>query len=249
MKYLFARGNRDVVRQFARSRVLLAFDFDGTLAPIVPDPGRAAMRPETRARFSALARRYPCVVISGRSRADTVRRLRGIRVVEVVGNHGIEPWQPSPRAVPAVRRWRRSLARQLAPFTGVAVEDKVYSLAVHYRRSVEKEKARVAILRAAGRFRDARLVSGKQVVNLLPTDAPHKGIALERLRARFACETAIYVGDDQTDEDVFGLGQPGRLLTIRVGRKRRSAAAYFLKSQAEIDRLLESLLAEAAARE
>jgi trehalose 6-phosphate phosphatase len=247
MRYIFSRANLAVLRQFARSRVLLAFDFDGTLAPIVPDPKQAAMRPETRTRFVAVARRYPCVVISGRSRADAVRRLKGVGAVEVIGNHGIEPWQRSSRGLQAVRRWRRSLARQLAPVPGLVIEDKVHSLAVHYRRSREKRRARAAILRAVAGLRDVRLVRGKQVVNLLPIDAPHKGIALDRARARFACETAIYVGDDETDEDVFGMGDPGRLLTIRVGENRSSAAAYFVRNQVEIDRLLGTLLREAPA--
>ena len=56
------------------------------------------------------------------------------------------------------------------------------------------------------------------------------------------------MGDDETDEDVFALDQPGRLLTIRVGRKRQSLASYFLRNQAEIDRLLETLLGDAPAR-
>ena len=248
MKYILARANRDVLRQFACSRVLLAFDYDGTLAPIVPAPEQAVMRPDTRVLLEALARRCPCVVISGRARADAVRRLRGVEAVEVIGNHGIEPWQTSPRGLLVVRRWRDLLERQLSPFTGVTVEDKVHSLAVHYRRSREKKKARAAILRAAAALGDMRLIRGKQVVNLLPTDAPHKGIALERARTKFACDTAIYVGDDETDEDVFALDQPGRLLTIRVGQKRKSLASYFVRNQAEVDRLLETLLGETPAR-
>jgi trehalose 6-phosphate phosphatase len=248
MRHILASANLDVLRQFACSRVLLAFDYDGTLAPIVPAPDQAAMRAETLALLKALARRYPCVVISGRTRADAVRRLRGVEAVEVIGNHGIEPWQTSSRGLLVVRRWRHLLQRQLAPFAGLTVEDKVHSLAVHYRRSREKKKARAAIIRATAALGDVRLIRGKQVVNLLPADAPHKGIALERARTRFGCDTAIYVGDDETDEDVFALDQPGRLLTIRVGQRRRSLASYFLRNQAEIDRLLETLLGDRPVR-
>jgi trehalose 6-phosphate phosphatase len=63
-------------------------------------------------------------------------------------------------------------------------------------------------------------------------------MALERERDRLRCDTAIYVGDDQTDEDVFVLDQPGRLLGIRVGRGRGSAASYGIVDQRAIDRLL-----------
>jgi trehalose 6-phosphate phosphatase len=80
------------------------------------------------------------------------------------------------------------------------------------------------------------------VVNILPHGAPHKGSALERERARLKCDTAIYVGDDETDEDVFALNQPGQLLTIRVGQRRSSAAAYFIESQRKMDDFLQVLL-------
>jgi trehalose 6-phosphate phosphatase len=123
------------------------------------------------------------------------------------------------------------------------IEDKGLSLAVHYRRSRQKKKARARLLAAAARLRDVRLVGGKQVLNLLPAEAPHKGLALERARARLRCDTALYVGDDETDEDVFALDQPGQLLTIRVGRKTSSSADYYVRTQAEVDRLLRVLLA------
>jgi trehalose 6-phosphate phosphatase len=90
-------------------------------------------------------------------------------------------------------------------------------------------------------MKGVRLVGGKLVVNLLPAGAPHKGLALEAARERFGCDTALYVGDDETDEDVFALDQPGRLLAIRVGRRRGSAAGYYLRNQREIDRVLRVL--------
>ena len=83
-----------------------------------------------------------------------------------------------------------------------------------------------------------RIVPGKLVVNLVPAAAPDKGDALVQLRARYRADTAFYVGDDGTDEDVFALDQPGRLLCVRVGRSRASAAGYYLKHQREIDALL-----------
>ena len=78
MKSLLAPQNRSVLRRLVRGRVLLAFDFDGTLAPIVADPPAARLRPRTRRLLAEVARKYPCVVISGRSRADVARRLTGI---------------------------------------------------------------------------------------------------------------------------------------------------------------------------
>jgi trehalose 6-phosphate phosphatase len=87
-----------------------------------------------------------------------------------------------------------------------------------------------------------RILGGKQVVNLVPKDAGHKGIALLNERDRAGCDTALFVGDDDTDEDVFALAQPGRLLSIRVGRKRGSQAAYYLPAQGDIDELMKVLI-------
>ena len=243
MKYILAHANFEVLRQFTWSKVLIAFDYDGTLAPIVTDPEQATMRAATRALLDKVTALYPCAVISGRARADVRRMLNGVNLFEVIGNHGVEPWQVSERFSSEVRRWKPILEKRLTGLQGVKIEDKGFSIALHYRMSREKKKARAAIAETAALLGEVRLIPGKQVVNLLPYGAPHKGIALERARARFGCDTAIYVGDDETDEDVFTLDQPGRLLTIRVGPKRASGADYFVSGQGEVDDLLQVLIA------
>jgi len=242
MRDILAPACREVLEPFARSRTLLAFDFDGTLAPIVADPDRAAMRPSTRGLLRRLAALYPCVVISGRSRDDVRRRVRGVRLAEVIGNHGIEGWTATAPARREVRRWVPFLEEQLGGLPGVEVEDKGLSVAVHYRNAPGKRRARGRILAAAAALGEARILGGKQVLNILPAGAPHKGLALERARTRLGCDAAVYLGDDETDEDVFALDQPGQLLGIRVGRKDSSSAGYCIRTQAEIDRLLRALL-------
>jgi len=124
----------------------------------------------------------------------------------------------------------------------VVIEDKAYSLSVHYRKSRQKRVARAAIFEAASALPGARVVGGKLVVNITPKGAPHKGVALQRERERLHCDTAIYVGDDDTDEDVFALDQPGRLLSIRVSKKVSSAAAYYIENQSAMDALLRVLV-------
>ena len=242
MRHLLSPAGRHVLQQFAWSNVLLALDYDGTLAPIVARPEQATLRRETRRLLQDVAALYPVVVISGRAQPDVLGRLSGIGVTEVIGNHGIEPRHATHAYEAQVRSWLPTLARELAPFKGVWVEDKTYSVAVHYRRSRHKKVALPAILSAAAALGDVRLIGGKQVVNVLPVGAPHKGFALEKARDRLGCDTAIYVGDDETDEDVFGLDQPGRLLAVRVGPKGSSEAAYYLRNQEAVDALLSELL-------
>ncbi|MCC6747461.1 MAG: trehalose-phosphatase [Deltaproteobacteria bacterium] len=242
MKHVLAAANREVLAQFAWSRVLLAFDFDGTLAPIVTDRDAARMRERTRALLAEVCELYPCAIISGRGLTDVSSRVGGLRVPFVVGNHGMEPGKGLPEFAREVRAIRSQLEAELSAFTGVDIEDKQFSLAVHYRRSRHKRAARAAIHAAVPRLlHPVREVAGKLVVNLIPEGAPHKGDALVRLRSRARTDTAIYVGDDVTDEDVFALDQPGRLLSIRVGCSRRSSAEYFLRDQREVDVLLRRL--------
>lgn len=244
MKNLLTRVHQPLLEQLAHSRVLLAFDFDGTLAPIVEDRDEAGMRQATRALLGRLSTLYPTAVISGRSQRDVRERVRGLGVKYLIGNHGLEP---GTRLSPFERQVAEALpplVEHLAGLSGVDVEDKRYSLAIHYRRARNKTLARRAIQEAvsalAARF---RVIPGKLVTNLVPEGAAHKGDAVLDLRAREGADTAFYIGDDVTDEDVFQLDQPGRLFTVRVGRSKTSAAQYFLRDQKQIDRLLTVLIA------
>ena len=242
MRRILAACNREILRQYAASRVLLAFDYDGTLAPLVDDRAHAPMRTRTRALLRKLCHRFRCAVISGRARQDVSRYLRSVTMFAVVGNHGMEPGPDRGSAQLAVRRWRGYLSSRLAAQPGVFIEDKGLSLTIHYRRATQKRQALAAIGDAVGELSSARLIGGKDVVNVLPEGAPHKGLALENLRRRAGRDTAIYVGDDQTDEDVFGYRAPWPLLGIRVGRSRATSASYYIRGQEEIDLLLRALL-------
>lgn len=242
MKHILSPGSRGVLERFARAKVLLGLDYDGTLAPIVGDPDRAVMRPSTRELLARAAELYPTVIVSGRAQGDVLARVQGVAIRQIVGNHGLEPWHGSAAIVEQVRGWRSILEAHVGRISGVWVEDKGYSVAVHYRGARDKEGVRAAVGQAIAQLGPVRIVGGKQVVNVLPEGAPHKGTALERERERLGCDTAIYVGDDETDEDVFALGPPGRLLTIRVGAKRTSAASHYIPRQAAIDALLHALV-------
>jgi trehalose 6-phosphate phosphatase len=242
MRHILARANIDILRQFAWSKVLLAFDYDGTLAPITDDPASARIQPGTLRLFRDVARRYPCVVISGRSHKDICRHLAGVDVAAVIGNHGIDLSRYDGPLLRRVRGWIIKLERDLAGLRGVVIEDKVVSVAVHYRQSRAKRRAALEILQAAEGLGKVRIIRGKLVFNLLPEGAPHKGMALQSARDRLGCDTAIYLGDDEADEDVFALDEPGRLLGVRIEESATSHAGYFLRHQEEIDELFTVLL-------
>lgn len=243
MRSILSKANRGVLVEFAKSPCLVAFDFDGTLAPIVRQPANARMRARTRHLLRRLTEFYPCAVISGRSRADAVRRMEGTGVQTVVGNHGAEAAGSQVKMHKAIQAWKCVLAYALEGWPGVVIEDKGLSLAVHYRTAREKAATGRAVLEAAQLLTGARLVPAKKALNVMLPGAPNKGEALAAECARLHCQSAMYVGDDDTDEDVFAYTHLPRLLTVRIGPKRHSQAAYCLSSQTEIDDLLEVLIA------
>ena len=243
MRHLLSHESAELLAQFAWSRILLAFDFDGTLAPIVGKREEAQMRSLTSNLFSRVCGLYACAVISGRSKDDVSTRLGSASVKYVVGNHGLEPGASLDEFEEEIASAHRALGTSLAQLVGVEMENKRYSLALHYRRSRHKRAARTAIIEAVEALPvRMRVVHGKLVINVVPERAPNKGDALLDLRKVEQADTALYIGDDVTDEDVFELDQPGRLLTVRVGASRSSSASYFLRDQSEIDRLLTRLV-------
>src|SRR5690606_29752971 len=170
------------------------------------------------------------------------RRLEGIPLWFLFGNHGLEPAAAGSPHTSAVRKWAERLARRLSGEPGVTVEDKTHSLTIHYRHAPDKHRARAAIDRALDAIPEARALGGADAVSVLPAEGADKGVALQQARRQFACDTAIYVGDDETDETAFGSDTAGRLLAVRIGAARESHARYHLESQAEIDDLLTALI-------
>jgi trehalose 6-phosphate phosphatase len=223
----------------AHQRTLCAFDFDGTLAPIADHPDAAGMRKRTRDLLRRMATLYPCVIVSGRDRASVLKKLSGVRVAGVMGNHGAESGK-APGSRRDIKRWKAVLELELGTMPGSWIEEKESSLAIHYRQSPSKANARRRILAAAGKLKNARVFGGKDVVNVMGRLAPHKGDAIAAERDRLQCNWVLYLGDDENDEDAFALG--GNIVPVRIGRKQRTHASYYLRTQTEIDDLLELLV-------
>lgn len=248
MQYLVsAAGKRILDRLASSSATLYAFDFDGTLARIVRDRDAARMTEGVRLSLGKLTATAATAVVSGRSLEDLRPRVEGATTF-LIGNHGMQGVKSAPRmlhqAHDLCRLWINELARLEEEFAaaGIGIEDKIYSLTLHYRQARKPELAREAALKAAAQLVPApRLVFGKAVVNVIPPGTPHKGSALQALMDRLRSPAALYVGDDDTDEDVFALADD-RIVSVRIGRKAGSAARYYLRQQPQIGWLFDYLL-------
>ena len=167
-----------------------------------------------------------------------IGRLGAAHLAQVVGNHGLEPGMSLASFEREVALARPRLEAILAGAQGSS--SKTNNIPLHALPQIAAER-RCQEKDPGGRARAAEADAGdrgKSVVNVLPERAPHKGDALLRLRSQLSADTAVYVGDDVTDEDIFELDDPGRLLTIRVGRSNQSKAMYYLRDQREMDRFL-----------
>jgi len=239
---ILAERRIPLLRELAGGRLLLAFDYDGVLAPLVTAPGGAGMRPGTRRLLARVSRRYPVAVVSGRAFRDLARYVDGAAPL-LVGNHGFELGRaaPVPREVRVrVAGWRRELLDRLRGVAGVSIEDKRSTLSVHYGLSPRWRLAGEAVLEAGRALHGARLVAGKKVVNVLPAHFPTKGDAVREILRRAGLETALYLGDDVTDEDAFALGRPA-VVGVRVG-PGRTQAPFRLADQGKVDELLALLV-------
>jgi trehalose 6-phosphate phosphatase len=228
-------------------KALLAFDIDGTLAPIVDRPWDARVPDDVQRALATLAARRPVAVITGRAVNDA-RPMLGFSPRYLIGNHGAEGVPGFERASAAFERvcrgWLDELSANGEPWRtlpGVTLEDKTCSLAFHYRRAADRDAARELLTARVQRFVPAPTVlDDKCVINLVPPGAPDKGDALGALLVHSRCERALYVGDDVSDEAVFRLRSP-LVLSVRVERHPNSAADLYLKNQGEVPQLVQML--------
>lgn len=250
MTLLFSEKGRERFNAIVKPGILCAFDFDGTLAPIVPQPERAALPPELMRQLVELSAFAPVAIITGRS-VDDLRSRLGFEADFIVGNHGLE-------GVPGLdgrgahyealcAAWRDELGAALHrhgfPESQIWIENKRYSLSLHYRLASNRDELGARLAKVVGALTPApRIVAGKYIFNLLPEELVHKGTALEQLIRITGASSAIYVGDDVTDEDVFRLRRAD-LLSVRVEPEADSAAPYFLDKRQDVAELLHALVA------
>lgn len=246
MIYLFSKSGLKLLESLCFTKTLFAFDFDGTLSKIVKEPGNATISKRTHGLLEQLGDQVPVAVISGRELSDLKSRFK-YKSHLFVGNHGLEGINENASHQSSFREFSEDWKAQLEtlikePREGIEIEDKIYSLAIHYRKSRKKKLAKTTILECLSFLKPSpRVIMGKCVVNIIPTGAPHKGVALLELMLKSNTKSAFYIGDDDTDEDVFSL-QDANIFTVRVGQKAVSNAKFYIRDQGEINHLIETIL-------
>lgn len=213
------------IQDLARIPVLLvACDYDGTLAPIVPNPSDALPNREAMIALRALADlgdTHVCV-ISGRSLRDLATLSRLPSEIHLVGSHGSEFDHGFARALnstaSALRdRIQGDLRAIASAHEGLTLESKPASVAFHYRNAPTDVAVRAleAVRAGPGALEGVHVKEGKKVIELAVVET-NKGTALDIIRHRVGAEAAFFAGDDVTDEDIF-VTLAGPDLGIKVG--------------------------------
>lgn len=227
--------------------ILIASDYDGTLAPIVDNPADASPDREALVAIAALAALPDTHValISGRSLKDLAALTGAPAGVHLVGSHGSE-FDPdfAGSLTPAQSKLRDRVSEELqriaAASTGLLVEQKPASVAFHYRNATDQtaRAALDAVFAGPGAIDGVHTRRGKKVVELAVIET-NKGLALQRIRRRVGASAALFIGDDLTDEDAFAT-LSGPDIGVKVG-PGDTAASFRIGDPHEVSRLLARL--------
>ncbi|MEU8836698.1 trehalose-phosphatase [Streptomyces sp900116325] len=197
-------------------RAVVALDFDGTLADIVPDPEQARAHPGAVPAIAALAPKVASVaVITGRPAGVAVRHggfagVPGLDHLVVLGHYGAERWDavsstvhtPAPHpGVAAVRAELPGVLDRFDSWHGTWIEEKGQALAVHTRRAADPQAAFDALRSPLGELaaRHGLIVEPGRLVLELRPPGMDKGVALAKYVRETDAESVLYAGDDLGD--------------------------------------------------
>jgi len=209
----------------SQEEILIALDFDGTLAPLADDPEASRMIAPARQALERLTFQsgVTIAIVTGRA-IDSVKRVANpLEQWFLVGSHGIEVL--SPEEVPHYETpWlvpddlTEAFDSVVTAHPGTRLEHKPFGLALH-TRGVEQPVAQNAesVARQACDAWGGDLVvrTGHGIVECSIQDAT-KGDGIDEIRRRLRPSAVLFAGDDRTDEDGFAvLGAQD--VGIRVG--------------------------------
>lgn len=236
----------DVIERLANAPILLvACDFDGTLAEIVDHPSKAAGcdRATSLLRTLATTERTAAAVLSGRALIDLRERFPLHQGLTLIGGHGAEPdYGSHAEDNDRARHISDALLIFARGFPGVYVEHKAAGPALHYRH-VPPHLHQDLLRRADVLARDLNaqpLRHGLLVVEF-PVLPGNKGHALTALARRVAASAVLFIGDDRTDEDAFATLQSPSV-GVKVG-PGPTVATHRIRGVADVGELLDRLLA------
>ncbi|MBU1121698.1 MAG: trehalose-phosphatase [Candidatus Omnitrophica bacterium] len=239
-----------------KKKPVFFLDYDGTLTPIVSRPDLAVLSSDMKTIIKNLADKFTVAIVSGRMRAD-VEQLVGIQGLFYAGSHGFDITGPNfsmikeevKAIVPVVSQVIDFLKKELGSIDGLLVEEKKFSVAVHYRLVDEKKylsTIRETVNDVVGKYKALRLMDGKKIFEILPDIDWDKGKAIRwimrALGINWSMVSVIYIGDDTTDEYAFRAIRTRGTGVLVSDKIRVSAAQFYLSSTKKVKELFEKVI-------
>lgn len=246
----------DAIETLVDAQILLvALDFDGTLAPLVDHPDDARPLPASAELLGSLAALENTVtaLISGRDLASLRAVANPPTETLLVGSHGTERWAPesfgtdaahidlNEKQSAALDKATKALEMIVSAHPGTSLEYKPASVVLHVRQAAP-EVASKAIRSAHDRLEnieDLWTLDGKAVLEATVLSGT-KGEGLDWLREVADASTVLFAGDDVTDEDAFAVLRPGDV-GVKIG-SGNTRAQFRLNGPGELSALLELVL-------
>jgi trehalose 6-phosphate phosphatase len=216
----------------------ILLDIDGTLLELMPTPREVWVPPGLSTTLNRLLERTSgaLALVSGRSLND-IDLIFAPAEFPAVGGHGAEmritadSAAVATHAPPMDKELKRRLATIAKLSPGILLEDKGYSLALHYRLAPHAEKAiyaAVSLIRADLPDAPIEVLPGKSVCEIKHSGF-NKASGVRQLMTHepFKGRRPLFIGDDVTDESVFAIMPDLNGLAFSVGRRAKGVAGHF----------------------
>nr|HPK86820.1 trehalose-phosphatase [Atribacterota bacterium] len=233
-------------------------DYDGTLTSIVASPELAILAPDMKRIVENLAEIHTVAIVSGRLRED-VQNLVGIKGIFYAGSHGFDIEGPggfkmihkaAEKTIPLISAIIEQLKERLGHINGILIEEKKFSVAVHYRKVLnitDLQFIEKVVKEMVQEHNEMRILLGKKVFEILPNIDWDKGKAVKwimnALNIPWQPTTVFYLGDDTTDEYAFRtVITRGTALIVSDDPEKISTADFQLQSTVEVKEFFEQVM-------
>jgi len=250
--YLY--GGTEIISK--KGKPVFFFDYDGTLTPIVEKPSLSKLDPVMKDMLFQLSKKHHLAIVSGREIDDLIHQI-DIPNIFYAGNHGMQIDGPEismtlpliDKYLPIIQNISLYLDEKLSSISGVIIEKKMASIAIHYRMASREDFPKIkSILKTAlkGNLKHIRVLKGKKVFEFLPNINWNKGTAvlwiMNALGISWSDHQVYYLGDDTTDEDAFRILKTRGTGILVSKNEQISTADYRLSSYEEVKKWIKCFL-------
>lgn len=259
--YLFDHQQRIMNKIKEAKKIILFLDYDGTLVGFKDDPEQVKTPADVIGLIGQLRSdpTYEIIIITGRTLKDITSKIpihqihyaavHGLHIQHVDGTETI--MNKADKIQSTLSKIKKQAQIAFSDEPNIRIEDKSFTLAFHYRMLSNKEKQSAkkrfnAIANDIIDTNEIELLKGDNVIEVRP-QGWNKGTTVSYFLDHYQEDIPtlpIYIGDDTTDEDGFGiLHDPAITIIVKNGTTRNTSASYWVHNPDDVVQFLSQLVA------